>query len=124
MSTQQEGARVPVFTAGDRLWKARELTGLGQTAFAELLGISRGSVSNAERSASLPKPIVLKAWAMATGVSVEWLETGQGSPSDPNGQPGERDADTQAPSVLDPVARLAAKKARHAARGATHRYAA
>lgn len=75
---------VPEFTVGDRLRKARELTGLDQGPFAEQLGVSRGTVSNYERSTTEHyKPIVLRAWALATGVPLEWIETGQGPSSGP-----------------------------------------
>lgn len=119
MSTHQAPAEVtvPRFHAGDRLWKARERTGLDQSAFAQLLGISRGSVSNYERSTTPPKPIVLKAWAEATGVPLEWLAFGE-EPVDstpPPPGPGAR---------ADAVARLAARKAGHAVSGDKHGYAA
>lgn len=77
MTTQPQGL-VPAFTAGDRLRKARELTGMDQSQFAEAIGVSRGSVSNYERSEAPPRPIVIRAWALATGVSEEWLSTGLG----------------------------------------------
>lgn len=68
---------IPKFTSGDRLRKARELTGMDQETFAELLGVSRGTVSNYERSRTMRRhAIVLRAWAMATGVPLYWLEGG------------------------------------------------
>lgn len=77
MSTQQLGDRVPEWTVGDRLRKAREIARLDQQPFADAIGVSRGTVSNYERgSVDHYKPIVLRAWAMATGVPLEWLETG------------------------------------------------
>jgi transcriptional regulator with XRE-family HTH domain len=118
--TTQPHQRVPEFHAGDRLRKARELTGLDQEHFAESIGISRGSVSNYERSSRPPKPIVLKGWALATGVPVEWLEHGTGAstpPPDGDGEPEEPDREAA-------LARLAEKKRRHAAGGDNHRYAA
>jgi len=115
--TQQPVGVIPAFTAGDRLRKARELAGLDQEAFAEMLGVSRGTVSNYERSATEHrKPIVLRAWAAATNVSQEWLETGEGSPTPPTG-PG-------VPATpQDALSRLAARKrARHAGVTLTPRY--
>lgn len=38
----------PTFTKGDRLRKARELTGLDQKAFAEAMGLHRDSVRKYE----------------------------------------------------------------------------
>lgn len=75
MTTTTAGA-VPAFTIGDRLRKARESTGLEQGAFAELLGVSRGTVSNYERGLTNPKKVVLRAWASATRVPYEWLTSG------------------------------------------------
>lgn len=79
--TEQSAGIVPQFTAGDRLRKARELTGYDQGPFADLIGVSRGTVSTYERDGiEHRKPIVLRAWALATGVNIEWLEHGIGSP--------------------------------------------
>jgi len=115
--TEQTSGTVPVFTVGDRLRKARELTGLDQEAFAVEIGASRGTISNYERSTTEHrKPIVMRAWALATGVPLTWLETGVGEPPSPHdGQP----ATTQ----NDALARLAARKrARRAGTGITPRY--
>jgi transcriptional regulator with XRE-family HTH domain len=69
---------------GDRLRKARETAGLDQAELAELMGISRASVTNAEKGHHGVRKIVLNAWALATGVPVSWLETGvEGEPEDP-----------------------------------------
>lgn len=66
---------VPVFTEGDRLRKAREVIGLDQEKFADVLGVSRGTVSNYERSRTTHRRvIVIRAWSLATGVPVEWLQ--------------------------------------------------
>ena len=75
MSTQPQGI-IPEWTLGDRLRKAREETGLDQGQFADEIGISRNSVSNAETGATRPIKVTLKAWALRTGVPVEWLLTG------------------------------------------------
>jgi transcriptional regulator with XRE-family HTH domain len=69
---------LPTFTRGDRLRKARELTGLSQDEFARQLEVSRSTITNYERDRSTRvRPIMLRAWSVATGVSVEWLETGE-----------------------------------------------
>lgn len=74
---------VPAWTEGDRLRKARETTGLDQERFAAQLGVSRGTVSNYERNATTRRrPIVLRAWSLATGVSLEWLEHGAAAQHD------------------------------------------
>jgi transcriptional regulator with XRE-family HTH domain len=78
MSTQTVAAgSIPVFDLSDRLRKAREVTGLDQKAFADEVGISRGTVANYERGKVTPREIVLRAWALRTGVPLEWLKTGK-----------------------------------------------
>lgn len=68
---------IPEFTMGDRMRKAREITGMSQTEFAEHLGVGRSTVYNCESDGGRPKTIVLRAWALATGVPAEWLLTGK-----------------------------------------------
>lgn len=92
MSTMNAHEKIPAFTAGDRLRKAREAkTGLDQTQFAEEIGVSRGTVSNYERAESVQgmKPAYLKLWAMRCDVTVEWLETGKDSGNGPTPGNGE-----------------------------------
>lgn len=69
--------RVPAFTLGDRLRKAREVAGLTQSDLAAALGIGRRSVSRYEDGDQEPKRGVVMAWSMATSVPLEWLLTGQ-----------------------------------------------
>lgn len=66
----------PVWSVADRLRKARESAGLDQRELAERAGISRQTVSNAERGAGHPQRATLRVWAMATGVPLEWLLEG------------------------------------------------
>ena len=75
-NTVQETGSVPKSTLADRLRKAREHAGLEQAELAERMGVGRNTVSNYERASHAPREIVLRAWAMATGVPVEWLRTG------------------------------------------------
>jgi len=86
MSTNTVGV-VPVFTEADRMRKARELTGLDRAHFADLVGVSAKTVLNYETGATTRiKPLVRRAWALATGVSVRWLQTGETPrPDDPAG---------------------------------------
>lgn len=72
---------IPTWTLGDRLRKARESAGYEQLAFAEATGIARATISAAERGHRRPIKSNLRVWAMATGVPLTWLETGEG-PSD------------------------------------------
>ena len=77
MTEQAVGQRIiPQFTVGDRLRKARELTGLDQGAFAREIDQSRQTVSNYETGATKPRLITLKAWALRTGVDLAWITDG------------------------------------------------
>ena len=68
--------RIPEWTQGDRLRKARLMTGQTTREFAETIGVSQKTICNAEADAHTTRKIVLNAWAMATGVPVEWLRDG------------------------------------------------
>lgn len=78
---------LPEFDLADRLRKAREWADLDQTELATRMGVSRGTISNNELGKTEPRLIVIRAWALATGVPIEWLMTGRapvgdGPPSD------------------------------------------
>ena len=77
MTTDAGIGRIPTWTRADRLRKAREVSGLDQTALGQRIGVSRGTVSNAERGTVEPRRSVIMAWAMATGVPLAWIETGE-----------------------------------------------
>ena len=76
MTEQPATGVIPEFTIGDRLRKARELTGLDRAEFAGELGISRNTVNNYEAGHTRPRLLALRAWAMRTGVPLTWLQTG------------------------------------------------
>ncbi|QTF71751.1 helix-turn-helix domain-containing protein [Arthrobacter woluwensis] len=81
------GTLVPVWTVADRLRKAREAAGLEQNDLVRLTGMARGTISAAENGRRKPTKANLNLWALATGVPLEWIETGSindESPS-PNG---------------------------------------
>lgn len=75
---------IPEFSVRDRLRKARELTGLDRQDFAAEIDVSRNTVTNYEMGHTTPKRLVLKAWALRTGVPLVWLETGI-APADDGG---------------------------------------
>lgn len=119
MTTQQVGGeRIPEWTLGDRLRKARHLTGMTVAEFAARIGVSDRTVNNAEGDKRTVRRITLNAWALATGISAKWLETGVGpatGPTGPDGPPTTPD---------DALARLAAsKRARHGEGRTRPRYA-
>jgi transcriptional regulator with XRE-family HTH domain len=78
------GAR-PGFTQGDHLRKAREYAGLEQGDLATELGVSRATISNYERGLVKPRKPVLVAWALRTGVALDWLCPRQDSNLQPTG---------------------------------------
>jgi len=67
---------VPEFSLGDRLRKAREIAGYEQIRLAAEMDIHRQTLARYESGASTPRRPVLISWAMTTGVSLEWLTTG------------------------------------------------
>ena len=69
-------ARVPEWSMGDRLRKAREDAGMEQVELAAVTGLSRQTISNYERNAVHARKSGLRLWSMATNVSLEWLESG------------------------------------------------
>lgn len=75
--------RVPTWSITDRLRKAREDAGLDQSALAERAGISRATVSNAERGVGVPNTATLRVWSLATGVPLVWLLEGDMPPTEP-----------------------------------------
>jgi transcriptional regulator with XRE-family HTH domain len=86
MSIASDQQRVPRFTLGHRLALARESAGMDQATIAEIIGTSRATVSNYERGVSKPGKLIVNAWAVSTGVPVEWLKTGvEPSDNDPRG---------------------------------------
>lgn len=90
MTSQPVGPKGRTYEFGltDRLRVSRELINLTQIEFAEATGISRQSVSNYETGATTPKRPQLVVWAMATGFSLHWLQTGQEEASGPDGDGG------------------------------------
>lgn len=93
---------VPDFLLPDRLRKAREITGLDQFEFADEIGVSRQSISGYERGTTRPRRIVLKAYALRTGVSLTWLETGSAATGPDGGRP-QQDSNLQ-PTVCKVLA--------------------
>lgn len=87
MSKQTVSAgTVPEFDIHDRLRKARDRVGLDQQTLGDEIDVSRNTVVNYENASTKRlKAIVLKQWALRTGVPYEWLTTGEEPPQAPDG---------------------------------------
>ncbi len=67
----------PPIEARHRLRIAREYASYDQSALAETIGVSRNTITNVEKGNVGIRKIVLNAWAMACGVPVDWITTGE-----------------------------------------------
>lgn len=76
MTTATQVTGIPQWTLADRCRKAREHAGMDQRQLADAIGVARNTVVNYEHGHRQPREIVLRAWAMATGVPLEWLKSG------------------------------------------------
>lgn len=82
--TIESGAVLPELPM--RLELARRAAGYTQTQLAEAIGMSDGTVKRCESGRHPVKRPILVTWAMATGVSTQWLETGTAPTGDGGGQ--------------------------------------
>lgn len=75
MSRNVRTGRVPVFTLGERIRKAREDLGMSQARFALAIGHDRKTLGNweNERTANPPNYGDLMLIASVANVSLEWL---------------------------------------------------
>ena len=62
----------------ERIIKIRKEAGLTQTAFAEILGVTRSVISNLEYNKVEAKPLLLNHLANVFNINKIWLETGEG----------------------------------------------
>lgn len=85
MTIDVNAGQVPEWTVGDRLRKAREVTGLTQKSFAERIDVGHRTVTNYENNAVEPRMIVLKQWALLSGVPLGWIITGEAPPPSGDG---------------------------------------
>ena len=66
----------PTWTLVDRLRKSRLLAGLEQADLADMIGVSRNSISNYENGKTELSATTFVRWAAATGVTLDWLAEG------------------------------------------------
>lgn len=69
-----------LLSLGERLKNVRKSRGLTQEALADLIGTSRGVITNLEHNkVETPQPLILNAICNALEVSQEWLISGNGN---------------------------------------------
>lgn len=68
---------VPEFDLADRMRKALRSSEVGVMEMADYLGVARNTISNWINGHVAPSKQSLRLWAMRTGVSFEWLQTGE-----------------------------------------------
>lgn len=71
---------VPQWTLGDRMRKALDHASVSVEEMAEYLGYSTATMRNWTRDRAVPRPTVLRQWALRTGCDYHWLVTGDTSP--------------------------------------------
>lgn len=86
MTTAHRRGVIPDQPRNLRLELARRHIGASQRQFAEMIGVSNTTVQRAERGEDVRRSTML-AWAMVTGVDLDWLETGR-LPEGPETGPG------------------------------------
>lgn len=74
------GLHIPTWHEHERFRKAREDTGMTQTEFANITGLSRRMISAIESGEREPTLKTYNLWQLATGVPREWLRTGEAPP--------------------------------------------
>ena len=68
-----EDRGLPQWTLGERLRKAMHWGGVDEARIARILGVTDRTVRNYLSDATRPKLVVLRQWADATRVPLDWL---------------------------------------------------
>lgn len=68
---------IPQWTLGDRLSKALRHADISVNDMADYLTRGRNTIGNYMSGRTRPPRAVLIAWALRTGVPLEWIETGE-----------------------------------------------
>ena len=89
MTQATYATRVPTFTLGWRMRIALESAGITAGDMAIELGYNRTTLTRwMHDQGPTPRPSLMKQWALATGVSYEWLRYGL-APASPDDSPRE-----------------------------------
>jgi len=85
MTSAYEGGAVPQIEVRHRLRIAREFADLEQEELAARMSVGRSTISNAENGKGEPRRTTIRAWALACGVPVQWIMTGENPPGPTGG---------------------------------------
>jgi DNA-binding XRE family transcriptional regulator len=85
MTSAYEAGHIPPVLLRHRLRIAREYAGYEQDELAELIGVSRNTIGNAEVGRVKPRRITLRAWAFHCEVPLSWIEGGEQVTHPPGG---------------------------------------
>lgn len=110
MTTNPVDDRIPQITLGWRLQMSLAVGDLSVQEMADNLGVSRSTISRWLHDDGMPpRAAFVKQWAFATGVSVDWLQTGK-DPHDggPDGENGGLASGSSKSRLLRPRLMLAA----------------
>lgn len=100
MTSAYDQGTCPQVEVRHRLRIAREYAGYDQLQLADLVGVSRNTISNAEVGTVAPRKIVVNAWAMACGVPASWIWTGKAPGGDDDPTSGLRIISCNIPNYL------------------------
>jgi transcriptional regulator with XRE-family HTH domain len=95
-----EAGQIPPVLLRHRLRIAREFAGYEQEELAELIGVSRNTIGNAELGRVAPRRITLRAWAFHCSVPLSWIEGGDAMPHPPQGD-AEKEASPSNDRIID-----------------------
>ena len=87
MTSAYDVGAEPTIELRHRLRIAREFAGLDQEQLAELMEVTRSTISNAETGTVEPRRATVNAWALACGVRVSWIR-GEHSGGNPDPSSG------------------------------------
>jgi transcriptional regulator with XRE-family HTH domain len=74
---EAERSRIPEWSLGERLRKARAWAGVSVEQLAADIGRTSRTIRNYENDATTAPLLVLKCYAMRTRVPVRWFQTGE-----------------------------------------------
>lgn len=88
MTELPTGGEIPTWNLQDRLQKALDFAGVSRSEMADLLGVNRNTVGNYVAGRTRIPRASLLVWAMRCGVSLNWVNTGEGQATPSGDGPG------------------------------------